>query len=1112
MSETISNQINIYVESGDAQKQLDALKQKNGALLTQVEALRAKQAQADTDRKNGNAAAEASYKALGEQISAAQKKLEENTAAMTRQAQKVSGELSPSIRDLEAAVKRLTAAQRAGSETDPGYKDRAKQLEEYRAALDHAKNSAGLLSQKLKEGHKENEGFGASIKEIFTGALEFEAIKESLEKIWEFGKEAIEKYEKLELASKQLNSSLIEQGEVGDKAFKKLIEQAEKLEKTSIFSKEETIGADKKLAVFGLAAEQIEILMPKIQDLASNKMISLEEATDSVVKGLAGTGKGLKTLGIDTSVVAGQLQNNFDKISTGLEKLSGQSDVLAESGIGKSKILANRINADMVSIGKRLLVLKEMSTDFANAFLDNIGPLKTALSEAANLVGGIFEKFRELSIVLGIVTDKGSAAAIIVRALTAVFNVATLPIRAVLYVFSQMVTAVQHGIGAIFGLRAAFSSLMKYFTETAEGVLGGIGKAIKGVFSLNLSDIKSGLNSAKSTFAKGGEELANAFTEGYNKTMEKFKAAGESEPEKEKAVVRSNTGNKQVDGESDTKLKDRLEAYRKYRRDLQNLEDEAKNQFLDANKKEIADLEAKYNKEYQKAEEEYKKNKELGIGSLEDFEKDKAQIRAAFQRSKEELEQKQNKQRMAEQYDTEIKATEETFEKARSIQKEHLAAGLINDREYSNSIVALNISEAETKSDIAYKYHDTVKKAIEDQVKFETHANQQIADNNLNMRKQMLADMDYIRGKRKQILSLEKDEYKNDTDAQLQILAEEYAREYEEHKDNAAAIVALNEATAARIAKIHEDQWRKTLKLVSADIQQIASTAMSIGNSIAKAQDNHMNAEIAADKKKNAALIASYDHQLKSKKISQDKHDKLVQAANEELAKKDDDLKRRQFERDKKMKMAQTAINMALGIVNALATAPNFIVGAVEAALVLAAGIASEVEISSEQYTSMADGGYVEGAAHSDSSGGNPVYDGQTGRLIHKIERGEYVMPKDAAANNPEVIRMLTTVGRSRNIKDTIAPAASVNSQRAMDTIQQANNGFAGTSRSSAAGGSTGGGDLNTNRMESLLQKSNEIHTENLQIQKQIASKPVLSLHHIHEAERVQQLQISQQL
>ena len=112
--------------------------------------------------------------------------------------------------------------------------------------------------------------------------------------------------------------------------------------------------------------------------------------------------------------------------------------------------------------------------------------------------------------------------------------------------------------------------------------------------------------------------------------------------------------------------------------------------------------------------------------------------------------------------------------------------------------------------------------------------------------------------------------------------------------------------------------------------------------------------------------LAALDNKLASEEITREEYDK-----------KRADIAREQFKKQKEFAIIQASINTALGVTNAIATAPNIIVGLVLAAVAAAAGAAEIAVIASQPTPKFEKGGMVKehgllkGKSH--AQGGIPV-------------------------------------------------------------------------------------------------------------------------------------------
>lgn len=137
------------------------------------------------------------------------------------------------------------------------------------------------------------------------------------------------------------------------------------------------------------------------------------------------------------------------------------------------------------------------------------------------------------------------------------------------------------------------------------------------------------------------------------------------------------------------------------------------------------------------------------------------------------------------------------------------------------------------------------------------------------------------------------------------------------------------------------------------------------------------------EKKLSDQKLKLYKDQLDHKLISQGVYDKKVLAANEELDKKDREIKRKQAIREKALGIFEAVINTAAAIAQANPVIPLMILAGLAGALQIAA-------ISNTPLPELGKGDWIrEGDKHSDASGG----------INAKIERDEAVISAAAMTN-----------------------------------------------------------------------------------------------------------------
>jgi len=94
-------------------------------------------------------------------------------------------------------------------------------------------------------------------------------LKQLVTPIIDFGKESVAAFEKAEISLAKLRNGLKNVGEDGTGAFERLTRQAEELQKITPFADEDIINAQAMLTTFMKSSDEIEILTPRMLDLAA---------------------------------------------------------------------------------------------------------------------------------------------------------------------------------------------------------------------------------------------------------------------------------------------------------------------------------------------------------------------------------------------------------------------------------------------------------------------------------------------------------------------------------------------------------------------------------------------------------------------------------------------------------------------------------------------------------------------------------------------------------------------------------------------------------------------------------------------------------------------------
>jgi len=185
-------------------------------------------------------------------------------------------------------------------------------------------------------------------------------------------KSSIAAFVDAEKNAKALEFALKNVGNEGELAFQKLIKQSEELQANGgVFSDDEIQKAQTQLVNYGLLSDEVETLMPKILDLATAQGVDLATATDTVIKGINGQTKGLKTVGLGFDDT-GSRAENYTIILDKLTKFEGAAANAATTTEGKYKVLMNRFDDLKEDIGEFLIDEGAKYLDYWDVLVGNL--------------------------------------------------------------------------------------------------------------------------------------------------------------------------------------------------------------------------------------------------------------------------------------------------------------------------------------------------------------------------------------------------------------------------------------------------------------------------------------------------------------------------------------------------------------------------------------------------------------------------------------------------------------------------------------------------------------------------------------------------------------------
>jgi hypothetical protein len=249
-------------------------------------------------------------------------------------------------------------------------------------------------------------------------------------------------------------------------------------------------------------------------------------------------------------------------------------------------------------------------------------------------------------------------------------------------------------------------------------------------------------------------------------------------------------------------------------------------------------------------------------------------------------------------------------------------------------------------------------------------------------------------------------------DLKLQQLDDEEALAIEAAKQRGDSVEAVEIQFQQKREELQQGRFAKEVEMYLGYAQQV----LSILSTFTDAQNNKENAELNKIQRRNDAEKAAYQRMLNNKIISKQQFDRKVAELDAQAEKKKEAIEKQQFERNKKIQIAQALVNGALGVTSVLAARPGAVdvisLGAFRAiniALTVAATAAAVANIARSKYegssAKFGKGGSLTGPLHKD--GGMPVINPRTGKKEAEVEGGEVILSRKTVGNNKGLVDAL---------------------------------------------------------------------------------------------------------
>lgn len=340
-------------------------------------------------------------------LASAEKKTEDQQKATSKEVQTASQKRVQALKNEQAELARLkTSLKQAFTPAD---------IEKFNSSITKTKNNIALLKGETSGVGKALSGLGSQFAAIGAGV----AAAFSVQAVIQFASASIDAFLEAEVNANNLKNALQEVGDEGEIAFKNLIKQSEDLAQVgkTVFTDDDIQRAQAQLANFGLTADEIEKLIPKLADYASATQQNIVDASAKVGNALLGQGKEFKKYGIIVSATKTSTEN-YNEVLDGLEKFSGRAEAATKTLSGQLASQKREVEELQESIGERLapawVKVKGAVLSFIVTILDGNGGLntrlknlKTTAEETALILGNVTGNVKDKSLAGYIELSKG---------------------------------------------------------------------------------------------------------------------------------------------------------------------------------------------------------------------------------------------------------------------------------------------------------------------------------------------------------------------------------------------------------------------------------------------------------------------------------------------------------------------------------------------------------------------------------------------------------------------------------------------------------------------------------------------------------------------------------
>lgn len=1041
--------VDLKVDDTDAAAKWENNKQRIKEIQTELKALR----EAGENGSEG-------YKALQRELSGVKA---EQTAL------KHDIDLSTaSINQMQSALSYWVNQAKKAEQGSEEWINATKKIDEIRPVLNDARQELNSFGVEVEKQPSMWENFKVSVLSVFTGVGLLELFKSAAGAVVDFGKEIFEITARFE---KYL--AVLTQATGSHETAKKAMEDIKELAKTTPMSVDELTESYVKYANRGLQPTMQE--MKAMADVAAVSGKSFEQLTEALLDGATGQNERFKELGIQAESMGDKVQLSFkgteitvDKslegmneamlyFQTNAEGVAGATDVMAGTMEGKMNNLGDAFDAFKLVIGDALIPVFKFFLDLAADGMDLITDLisgQSELSDSSSALGmiwdGLVRVFQAVwdvllavgETIIDTISSLGSFHQSVGTAtatgwlLEAVLDAIALAVRAVGAVL----------IGAVGGVQALYDSFNAIINK---------GKELINIFSPGTFKIDPA--ASFDTVAKNAEanlkKIEGLFVGTYDKAEQKAKSTNANITATENAENNKQVANNQK--ANDTKAAANKKAADQKAKDeaalTKKLEDMQIKAIADDTKRAIAKADLDYKRELDginkskaskatkdKAIEAAEKLHTAAIAKINSDARKKEEKEEAAAKKKAAAEQKKKEQEEKKYRDDRLKASkkllDDEFKAAVANAKIDLALTKENSQAMWDAKKKLLDIENAHKNRLLQQEAAAEKARIQESIAENNRRNLEILASTGQTNMLLIADNAAMAAQISAIDNRLNAEIKlNDQNTQTAKTNLNREANAARRQNNEEFYSALNTAMTgdmnafmAFLQKKNQSEatsLQKRLQDNMTHIKGVGDAMTTAVNELIKLNADYTQKKLDNLKKEYDTNIAKLEAEYDKGLITEEELEAGKLAIQNDYDAKNAELKRKEFERNKKLQIANALIAGSMAVLSALATPPFFV--GLALAVTAAAKTAIDInKIKNQKFEGARGGvfknaGVAQGSRHGSSygEGGIAMYDRHTGEEVGEIEGGEPVMvlSRNTYRNNKPVIDRLLNSSLYRN-------------------------------------------------------------------------------------------------